>query len=248
MWRFFYNESRQYKEQAQNLFLARKIENTPDKLIEVFQEICRIPADDAARYDAESVIAERIKEDAEYQGVRIKINVYLDKSRHILQLDIGFGDIIVSNPIVMEYPSLLGMDRPKIKAYSIESVIAEKFEAMVYLAEANSRMKDFYDIYALSKIFDFDGKILFAAIVATFERRKTPISDIPTIFSDSFPLIKDKQTQWKAFLNRSGIDADASFLNIVDVIRTFLSPLYESMQKHETYSCTWHHSLAKWKK
>jgi len=227
-------------------FLARQIENTPDRLIEVFREICKIPTDDAVRYDADSILAERIKEGADYQGVRLKVSAYLDKSRHILQFDIGFGDIVVPYPTIMEYPSLLEMDRPKIKVYSLESVIAEKFEAMVFLAEANSRMKDFYDIYKLCNSFDFNGVQLHDAILATFNRRETPMSDTPTIFTEAYPLLKDKQTQWKAFLKRTGLDTQATFPEILDVIRTFLFPIYESMLKQVEFSHSWNHSSGQW--
>lgn len=176
-------------------FLARRLTNTPDDLVHIFRTVCAIEADDAIRFDLHSITADRIKEDADYKGVRIKVTGYLDKSRHVLQFDIGFGDIVVPEPISMEYPSLLDMERPLIKAYSRESVIAEKFEAMIALAEVNSRMKDFYDVYALSRMFDFEGLVLYEAIYQTLQRRGTPLSATPTVFSNEFMQLKDKQTQ-----------------------------------------------------
>jgi predicted nucleotidyltransferase component of viral defense system len=165
-------------------FIAKRIDNTLEELKKVFAEICEIPIDDAVRYDVDSISAERIKENTDYEGIRIKVTGYLDKSRHILQFDIGFGDVIVPKPIEIDYPSLLNMERPKLKAYSLESVVAEKFEAMIYLAEANSRMKDFYDVYTLCKAFNYEGRVLYEAIYQTFIRRATPLTRTPTVFSE----------------------------------------------------------------
>lgn len=183
-------------------FLARSIGNSLEELKSIFAEICIIEAGDAVRYDPSSIAVIRIKEDADYEGVRVKLSGYLDKSCRVLQLDIGFGDAVVPKPVTMEYPSLLDMERPVLKAYSKESVIAEKFEAMIYLAEANSRMKDFYDVYTLANAFDFDGRVLYEAIRQVFERRGTPLMKEPVVFSAEFAVIKAKHTQWGAFQKR----------------------------------------------
>jgi len=140
--------------------LARELASNLDALKEVFTEIASISIDDEVIYDTNSITTERIKEDADYEGVRIKLTAHMQNMRKILQFDIGFGDVIVPKPQSMEYPTLLDMDRPVLKAYSKESIISEKLEAMLYLAEANSRMKDFYDIYNLCNNFEFDGRIL----------------------------------------------------------------------------------------
>jgi len=140
--------------------LARELASNLDALKEVFTEIASISIDDEVIYDTNSITTERIKEDADYEGVRIKLTAHMQNMRKVLQFDIGFGDVIVPKPQSMEYPTLLDMDRPVLKAYSKESIISEKFEAMLYLAEANSRMKNFYDIYNLCNNFEFDGRIL----------------------------------------------------------------------------------------
>jgi hypothetical protein len=124
--------------------LAEKIGNTPDELLRIFTEIARLPGGDAVSYDTKTITVERIKEDADYEGIRLKLTGYLDRSCHVLQFDIGFGDVVIPKPVMMTYPSLLDMEAPRLKAYTLESVIAEKFQAGVYLAEANGRMKDFY--------------------------------------------------------------------------------------------------------
>jgi hypothetical protein len=132
-----------------------------------------MPGDDAVSYDTKTITVERIREDADYEGIRVKLTGYLDRSRQVLQFDIGFGDVVIPKPIMMTYPSLLDMEAPRLRAYTLESVVAEKFQAGIYLAEANSRMKDFYDLYALCTTKSFDGATLYEAVKRTFERRKT---------------------------------------------------------------------------
>jgi len=228
-------------------FLARRITNALEEIKQIFKEICDISADDAILYDVNSVTVERIKEDADYEGVRVKLIGYLDKSRHMLQLDIGFGDVVVPKPITMEYPSLLDMERPIIKAYSKESVIAEKFEAMIYLAEANSRMKDFYDVYTLCKTFNFEGRLLYEAVNQTFERRATPLSKMPTVFSDEFSLNKSKQIQWKAFQNRIKTTTEVEFSLVIETIKIFLSPIYICILEENEFFGRWEHKVSYWK-
>lgn len=119
-----------------------------------------IEVNDGVFCEPDSITLERITETGNYQGVRLKIKCYLDNTRKLLQLDIGFGDEIVPKETEMNYPVLLDFESPKIKAYSLESVIAEKFEAMLRLSLLNSRMKDFYDIFILSKLKKYDGRVL----------------------------------------------------------------------------------------
>ena len=226
--------------------LARELASTLDGLQKIFKEVCSIEADDAVRFDTETIRAERIKEDAAYEGVRIKVTAFLDKSKKTLQFDIGFGDVIVPKAVEMEYPSLLDMDTPKIKAYSIESVIAEKFEAMLYLAEANSRMKDFYDVYVLSKTSCFDGRVLYEAISQTLQRRGTPLSKTPTVFSEEFRGLKDKQTQWNAFMRRIETKIDAGFDDVVLLVKVFLSPIYECILNEEEFFGQWDKNALEW--
>jgi predicted nucleotidyltransferase component of viral defense system len=198
-------------------FLALKVKNTPDELVKIFTEIAALPSDDAVAFDTGTISAERIKEDAEYEGVRIKLTGLLDRSRHILQFDIGFGDFVVPHPVLMTYPSLLDMEAPELNAYTLESVIAEKFQAIIYLAEINSRMKDFYGIYELCISHDFDGYTLYKALSTTFEHRKTDLPETPAVFSARFRSIPDKLTQWKAFQRRIGVEAGIEFAEVITV-------------------------------
>jgi predicted nucleotidyltransferase component of viral defense system len=227
-------------------FLARQLGNTPDELVNIFKKICAINFDDAVRFDLDSITADRIKENTEYEGIRLKVTGYLDKSRHVLQFDIGFGDVVVPKPVAMDYPSLLDMDHPKINAYSLESVIAEKFEAMIALAEANSRMKDFYDVYVLSRMFDFEGLVLYEAVSQTLQRRGTPLNLIPTIFSDEFPRLKDKQIQWRAFQKRIKVADGAEFPEVIATIKTFIQPVYETVLHENEWMKSWDCTHLKW--
>jgi predicted nucleotidyltransferase component of viral defense system len=227
-------------------FLARRIQNLPTIIEETFRVIALLPCDDGVSYDTESISVERIKEDADYEGVRVKLTAFLDRSRKVLQFDIGFGDVIVPAPVEMTYPSLLDMDPPHLKAYTLESVIAEKFQAGVYLAEANSRMKDFYDIYELSQSFNFDGATLYEAVKETFEHRKTEMLETPTIFKDDFATMPDKQIQWQAFQNRVGVDTGKGFPAVMSAIQSFLRPVYNAIYHDTVFSGKWVKQTGVW--
>jgi predicted nucleotidyltransferase component of viral defense system len=159
--------------------LAKNLLNATEDIKSNFQEICMIEMDDGIEYLTDDIQVYRIKEDTIYEGVRVLIECYLGKVRKRLQIDIGFGDVIIPKPLILEYPTILNMPQPLMQAYSVESVVAEKFEAMIRLAHVNSRMKDFYDIYTLTESFDFDGRTLYESIFETFQRRGTPY---PTYF------------------------------------------------------------------
>ncbi|MCL2044005.1 MAG: nucleotidyl transferase AbiEii/AbiGii toxin family protein [Treponema sp.] len=230
-------------------FLAKKIKNNPVELVRIFKEIVSIPVNDAVSFDKEKITVERIKEGADYQGLRIKLTAHLDRSRHVLQFDIGFDDVIVPQPVDMIYPTLLDMEPPRLKAYSLESVIAEKFQAIVYLADLNSRMKDFYDIYELSRSCEFDGSSLSEAIVQTFQNRNTDFPSNPMVFIDEFPLIAAKQEQWQAFRCRTGIaNVPMDFTVIIAAINRFLLPVYESLAADVLFKGKWDKGSGLWLK
>lgn len=152
-------------------FLGR-IENSVETLVKVTREICQQEVEpDGIVFDVTEVDAERIAEDADYEGIRIRFRGSLDTARFVIQLDIGFGDIIVPSPESMNYPTILDLPAPHLSGYSRESTIAEKFEAMVKLGILNNRMKDFFEIWLMSRQFDFDGTTLTEAISKTFSTR-----------------------------------------------------------------------------
>lgn len=176
-------------------------DNTEATIRDVMQQICRqaVPAD-GLRFDPESVTTERIKEDADYAGVRAQFIGLLGNARISMQVDVGFGDVITPAPYTIEYPVLLDFPVPRLRVYPLETAVAEKLHAMTYLGELNTRMKDFYDVWMLCQHATLDPQRLKAAIGATFERRKTLISRAPVCFSPEFA--SAKQIQWRAFLRK----------------------------------------------
>jgi predicted nucleotidyltransferase component of viral defense system len=226
--------------------LARQLNNSLENVEAIFKSVCEIKEDDAIEFDLNTLTVEKIKEDADYEGVRVKVTAFLDRTKKVLQMDIGFGDVIVPCATEMEYPSLLEMKKPLLKAYSMESVIAEKFEAMIYLAEANSRMKDFYDICILSQKYNFDGKVLKEAIQTTFKHRKTPMQLIPTIFKSEFRESKEKKQQWNAFKKRISSKEELEFFEVIDRLIIFLNPIYDSIIENKEFSLTWNLEECLW--
>ena len=157
-----------------------------------------------------------------------------------LQIDVGLGDVIVPASEELEYPTLLKFPAPKLHAYSKESVVAEKFEAMVKLGMANSRMKDFYDLWVLARRFEFESGILAAAIQATFETRRTTLpKSSPLALQADFYELPSKQTQWRAFLRKSGLKADSSLKEIIEVVREFVMPVVDGILKGNSEKNVW---------
>ena len=227
---------------TQDLDLLGTGDNSPADLKNVLREVCGIEIGvlDGMAYDPETVTAEIIREDMQYEGVRIRIESKLGTARIPLIIDVGFGDAVTPAPREEEFPALLDVPAPRIRAYPRESVIAEKLEAMVSLGEANSRMKDFADVYFLSKHFDFDGPVLAEAIASTFARRKTPIIEAPAAFTDKFAGLDHKQAQWRAFLRRTtpqGIPEGLS--DVVAGIATFLGPILAHLATNQPLPQRW---------
>lgn len=167
-------------------------------------ECCKINIEgDGLEFDPDSVLGEEIREQEAYDGVRIKVRGNLGNARITIQIDIGFGDVITAEPLWVEYPTILDNDKPKVQAYTLESAIVEKYQAMVSLNLANSRMKDFYDIYFLSENHSFEGPKLQKTIEETFNRRETDIpTQIPIALTSAFFDEETKVSQWKAFLGK----------------------------------------------
>lgn len=205
--------------------LGTKTSNEVADICAAIETIAGINLEDGVRFFPNEIDIEAITEDAEYGGLRVKIPATVGGDRQRLQLDIGFGDTIIDGPVDMEYPALLEFPSPNIKVYSLESAIAEKFEAIVSLGMFGSRMKDYFDIWFLTREHEIKKERLRKAILTTFENRSTPVSDSDYIFEESFRKDAEKKQQWKAFLNRNSIDVDQSFIEIVTEIEEYLSPI-----------------------
>ena len=172
---------------TRDIDLLGRVSNDLASVQNVIATICQIPAaEDGMVFDHESVATERIAEDADYEGVRATFQALLGNANLPMQIDIGFSDIITPEATSIVYPAILGHPAPELRAYNRETVIAEKFEAMVRHGVMNSRMKDFWDIRLLSRQFDFDGKPLATAIVGTYSTRHTAIPADPIAFSSMF--------------------------------------------------------------
>lgn len=182
------------------------------RLEQIFSELCEMETDvdDGLVFDASSIKAEEIREDNSYGGTRVTLKAYLGKAMISVQADIGVGDMITPAAKEIEFPTVLDMPSPKLKAYPAETVIAEKFEAMVSIGFTNSRMKDFYDIWAIYKFLNPDQQVVNQAISNTFKRRGTTIpSEVPIALTDEFSKDKTKQQQWIAFIRRAGVTQKA---------------------------------------
>ena len=215
----------------------------PDQLQDVFQSICQqqCPQDDGMVYLPDSVKAEAIREDQEYDGVRITLMGKLGNARIPLQIDIGFGDAITPEAEDIEYPILLDHPAPHLKAYPRYTLIAEKFEAMVRLGIANSRMKDFFDIWLLSQLFEFDGSVLSSAIKKTFDRRGSPVpSELPFAFGSAFYEDDQKQQQWKGFIRNAKPDIEIGDLPfVISAVSEFIMPAIEAIHTTNSFDKTW---------
>lgn len=218
----------------------------PTGLAEIFRKICQIDVEqhDGLTFDLSGEIYFRIKEDQEYEGIRLKFKAFLDSIEIGLQFDIGFGDHVTPEPEIIEYPVLLDLPKPILFVYPKETVVAEKFEAMVKLGLLNSRMKDYYDLYYLSSNFSFDGEILAKAIKNTFARRKTEIpAALPEGLSDKFAQDSAKLQQWKAFLSRTRLKAEKKALGeIIDALKLFLMPPTQAISTSKFFTNYWNPS------
>lgn len=226
---------------TKDIDLLGDMDNDIGAIVRIVKEICgQESGPDGVVFDVSTVEGERIVEDAEYEGVRIGVRGSLDTAGITIRLDIGFGDAVSPRPEKVEYPTILGHPAPLIRSYTRESAIAEKFHAMVKFGEINSRMKDFYDIWYLSREYDFEGKKLAAAIKKTFEKRDTVIPGKPAAFSEEFAKDAAKRTQWKAFVRKNKVAAaPADFSEVVDGLKHFLGAPVKQLSKGAAFEKRW---------
>jgi len=230
-------------------FLAEQVKNNPAEIEHIFRDIAKVTYDDGIKFNSSSITSERIKEDADYEGIRLKIEATLGQARKRLQIYIGFGDIIIPESKVVEFPTLLEEKPPRVRIYSIESIISEKFEAMIKLSMASSPVKDFYDVYTLSLNHSFQSRRLRKAIESTFQRRKTPIPDNPLVFRVEFYENEERRKQWMAFLRKLRLhDINQEFSEIVKRIINFLEPLVISIRGRTQIGKSWDTITGSWKK
>ena len=197
-----------------------------DALLAVLREVMMIAVDDGVSFDTTKLKIQPIREDLDYGGSRLSTTALLSGARIPIVVDVGFGDAIEPGAEDIELPVLLDMPSPRLRAYPLETVIAEKLHAMVTLGMANSRMKDFYDVWMLTRAFTLDPNRLRRAVDATFARRDTSLlASVPEGLSDAFAADPGKQAQWHAFArnlstSRPGLD------EVVVDLRLSLSVLF----------------------
>jgi predicted nucleotidyltransferase component of viral defense system len=212
------------------------------RLEAVFREIMMMEAEaDGLEFVEASLRGARIREDQEYEGVRIQFDLRLVSARIPVQVDIGFGDAITPAAEEIVYPSLLNLSQPRLLAYPRETVVAEKFQAMVQLGIANSRMKDFYDLWVMSERFEFAGTVLAEALRRTFARRTTAIPvEAPLALTTEYAEDKAKKKQWAGFMNRlQPTTRDLTLTEVIAALREFLQPVATAIATGATFNRVW---------
>lgn len=209
-----------------------------DHINSVFRAVLSTESvDDGILFDLDSMTVGPIRVDLAYGGVRVTLNAYVSKAKIRIQVDVGFGDVVTPDAESMEFPTLLDFPAPRLRAYPRETVVAEKLEAMVKLGMANSRMKDFYDIVFLSESFAFDGELLAGAIAATFTRRQTPRpTRHPVALTSEFADDSSKNTQWNAFIRKTGAQPMGDLPSVIETITRFV---YAPLITQDSFAHCW---------
>jgi len=221
--------------------LAGRVNNQIDHIKEVVSTVCEVHVEpDGIAFNRTSIEVSRIKEDADYEGVRVQFHATLARARIPMQLDIGFGDVITPGPTDIEYPSLLDFPAPVLRAYPKETVVAEKLEALTALGLLNSRMKDFYDLALLSRMYPLHAARLLKAISATFRHRATTIEAEPIGLTQAYCDDPARALQWRAFVRRSRFSEESGELaRLVTEIRQFALPMLSAIAAGNPFKALW---------
>lgn len=210
--------------------LGIELKNDTDECKKVFQSILSIYCDDTIWFDTDNIVAEIFSEQNRYHGVRLTIKAGFDTIKQQLQIDIGFGDAITPKPVKLHYPSLLyQFPESELLAYTKETVIAEKFQAMIFLADFNSRMKDFFDVYTILKMGNYNSDNLTNAIKVTFKNRNTNFQENHILFSEQFSADKNRIKMWEAFLKKINFNTNLQFKDVIKTITEVLKPIWDTL-------------------
>lgn len=213
-----------------------------ESLRRLFREVSTLPVEpDGLQFDPASLRVNPIRVEDAYGGQRVELTAHLGKARVRVQVDVGIGDAIVPEPEWIEYPSLLDLPRPRLRAYRPETAIAEKLHAMVVLGVANSRMRDFFDVHALAARESFDGPVLAEAIAATFARRRTELPpELPVALTPAFAATPGKALQWSGFTRRLvGGTPPPEFAVVIDAVAAFAGPVLRAVARGERFTKKW---------
>ena len=230
-------------------FLAKEISNNVMELEKVVSKIASLDCDDGISFATKAITSEEIIEDGNYPGIRVKIPAFIGTARTTTQLDFVWGDVVKPAETMIDFPTMLDDESvPRLKAYSVESVVSEKFEAAVDIGITNSRMKDFYDIYVLCLSQDFKADLLKEAIEATFKNRETTLSDDLYIFRRNFSQDVASQKQWVAFLQKHKLkNVPQDFAEVMARNIALLKPLVVSILDNKEINSSWDVSKGIWK-
>lgn len=214
---------------------------TPETIEEIFRSILEQPVeDDGVRFSLGEIRVQETRGEAAYPGVRVRLPGDLAGAKFVVQIDLGFGDAVVEDPVVVRIPTLLDLPEPEVRAYSVEVAIAEKAEALVRFGSRNTRYKDFHDIAVLGDEAAIDGPKLSAQLSATFERRGTEIPQrMPEALQDEFAESEERQREWRAFQARAETSDDLTLAQTVERVRALLWPVMESLGAGETVGSDW---------
>ncbi len=185
-----------------------------NKIKDAFKDILSIEYPDGITFDAASIQSEAITKEGAYHGTRLKFKAYFNGSKNDMSIDLGLGDV-VTNPRTITFPTILKEDAPVLTAYSLETIVAEKLEAMAKLLHSNSRMKDFYDVYTILHSHILADETLIQAVKSTFENRQTPLEKLQAVLEPNFYNLEIKQAQWAAFLKKNKIVKVPADFNLV---------------------------------
>ncbi|MFG6447501.1 nucleotidyl transferase AbiEii/AbiGii toxin family protein [Roseateles sp. BYS180W] len=216
-------------------------------LIATFRDIAALDLSDGIVFDPDAVKAEAIRESNTYGGTRITLVARIATARCTLQIDVGFGDAVTPGPQTAAYPTLLNdFPRPTLRVYPVYTVIAEKYQAMVMLGQANSRMKDFFDLAVIARRTELNGATLAAAIAATFARRQTALpTERPLALTQQFSEDPAKLKQWQAFLNKNRIEA-LSLEDTIALLNALLWPPTQVAVANTQATATWRPETLSW--
>ncbi len=215
---------------------------SPERMRAIFTDICAVDVEpDGLVFDPTQITISEIREKQDYEGLRIKLAVFLGKARIPMQIDIAFGDAVTPAANNIEFPAMLDMPPAVISSYPRETVVAEKLQAAVYLDIQNSRMKDFFDLLWLARFFNFEGVVLVNAIMATFERRKTDFPErMPTFMTEEFTSDRFKRTQWQAFIRKMNVpEVPANLDTVIFDLNNFLHPPLQAAATNEAFKFHW---------
>ena len=210
-------------------FMAQRISRDREHLEKVFCEILSIECEeDGVAFDVDGLRSEPITVEKEYPGTRFFVSAQMDTIVYPMSMDIGFGDVVTPGPVSVDFPLLL-QDVPSIniKAYSLETVVAEKFHAMVERDVTNSRMKDFFDCYQILTTKELDDEMLYEAVKATFDNRELAFNANLQLFNGEFCTDEVRLKRWEVFIKKIQWKESLSFANVMAVVTERLKGLYD---------------------